>query len=116
MVAPGASLGTVDERISSPGRGERTTWRAGSSFQQVLSPLRGFGHVVSTTPGLRLGYHLPPLRGYFPNSGLACEARTAPLFGTIPAVNAPQAGPLVRLQVYVIREVKVLFGHSFSGP
>jgi hypothetical protein len=27
-------------------------------------------------------------------SGLACEARTAPSFGTTPALHAPQAGPL----------------------
>jgi hypothetical protein len=30
----------------------------------------------------------------FSFSGLACEALTAPLFGTIPAVHAPEAGPL----------------------
>jgi hypothetical protein len=28
-------------------------------------------------------------------SGLACEALTAASFGTIPAVNAPEAGPLM---------------------
>src|SRR5580698_7267782 len=72
MIAPGASLGNVDKRRFSPGRGERTTWRAGSSFQLVLSPLRGFGTLFRQPQACAWGYNLPPLRGYVPNSGPAC--------------------------------------------
>jgi hypothetical protein len=95
MVAPGPSLGIEHERISSPGRGERTTWRAGPSFQQVLSPLRGFGTLFRQPQACAWGYNLPPLWGYSLNSGLACEAWTGSLFGTIPPVRAP-ASPEAR--------------------